>query len=111
RDCLRLPNLCALFVKLVRGDLGEVAASVCHERQLHAEREMGERLELVIATWYHLLALFAAVAQEPRFVAHQNNHRDGVAELCQDLLDEPRVGFVESNVNGGKELIMWWECS
>ena len=111
RDRLRLPNLCALFVKLFRGELGQAAASVCHEGQLDAEREMGERLELVIASWYHLLALFAAVAQEPRFVADQNNHRDAVAELCQDLFDEPRVGFVESDVNGGKQPIMWWECS
>ena len=106
---LRLPNLCALFVKLVRGELGEAAASVCHERELDAEREMGERLELVIASWYHLLALFLAVAQERRIVADQNNHRDAVAELCQDLLDEPRVGFVEADVNGGKQPVMWWE--
>ena len=97
-------------MKLFRGELGQAAASVCHERQLDAEREMGERLELVIAGWYHLLALFAAVAQEPRIVADQNNHWDAVAELCQDLFDEPRVGFVESDVNRGKQPIMWWEC-
>jgi hypothetical protein len=51
-------NLCALFAKLVRGELGEMVASVCHERELDAKREVGERLELVVAGWYDLLALF-----------------------------------------------------
>jgi hypothetical protein len=99
---LCVPNLCALFVKLARGELGEVAASICHERQLDAEREVSERLELVILDWYDLLALFPAVAEERRIVADQDNHGDAVAELRQDLLDKPRVSFVEADVNGGK---------
>ena len=102
---LCLPNLCALFVKLVRGELGEAAASICHERELDAEREMGERLELVVASWYDLLALFPAVAEERRIVADQDNHGDALAELRQDLLDEPRVGLVEADVNGGKRRV------
>jgi hypothetical protein len=55
--------------------------------------------------WYDLLALFAAVAEERRVVANQNKHRDGVAELRQDLLDEPRVGFMETDVNCGKRFV------
>ena len=89
-------------MKLVCGELGEAAASVCHERELDAEGEMGERLELVVASWYDLLALFPAVAEERRIVADHDNHGDALAELRQDLLDEPRVGFVEADVNGGK---------
>jgi hypothetical protein len=69
---------------------------------LHAEREVGERLELVVAGWYDLLTLFPAVAEERRIVADQNNHGDAVAELRQDLLDEPRVDLVEANVDLGK---------
>ena len=106
---LCLPNLCALFVKLVRGELGEAAASICHERELDAEREMGERLELVVASWYDLLALFPAVAEERRIVADQDNHWDALAELRQDLLDEPRVGLVEADVKGGKRPVTRWE--
>ena len=68
---LCVPNLCALFVKLVRGQLGDVAVSVCHERKLDAEREVRERLELVVAGWYDLLALFPVVAEERRIVADQ----------------------------------------
>ena len=89
-------------MKLVRGELGEAAASICHERELDAEREMGERLELVVASWYDLLALFPAVAEERRIVADQDNHGDALAELRQDLLDEPRVGLMEADVKGGK---------
>jgi hypothetical protein len=97
-----LPNLCALFVKLVRSELGEAAASICHERELDAKREMGESLELVVASWYDLLALFPAVAEERRIVADQDNHWDALAELHKDLLDEPRVGLMEADVKGGK---------
>ena len=61
---------------------------------------MGERLELVVAGWYNLLTLFPAVAEERCIVADQNNHRDAIAELRQNLLDEPRVGHVEADVNG-----------
>jgi hypothetical protein len=50
-------------VKLARGQLGEPSTSVCHERELHAKREMSERLELVVAGWYNLLTLFLAVAE------------------------------------------------
>ena len=89
-------------MKLARGQLGEAATSVCHKRELDAEREVGERLELVVAGWYDLLALFPAVAEERRIVADQDNHGDAVAELRQDLLDEPRVGLVEANVDRGK---------
>ena len=88
---LRFPNLCALFVKLASGQLGEAATSVCHKRELHAEREVGERLELMVADWYDLLALFPAVAEQRRIVADQDNHGDAVAELRQHLLDEPCV--------------------
>ena len=49
-----------------------------------------------------MLALFPAVAEERRIVADQDNHGDAVAELRQDLLDKPRVSFVEADVNGGK---------
>src|SRR5882757_5021826 len=93
---LRFPNLCALFVKVARGQFGEAATSVCHERELHAEREVGERLELMVADWYDLLALFPAVAEQRRIVADQDNHGDVVAKLRQDLLDEPRVDLVEA---------------
>ena len=95
-------NLCALFVKLVCGELGEAAASICHERELDAEREVGERLELVVASWYDLLALFPAVAEERRIVADHDNHGDALAELRKDLFDEPRVGLMEADVKGGK---------
>jgi hypothetical protein len=73
---------------------------------LDAEREMGERLELMVASWYDLLALFPAVAEERRIVADHDNHGDALAEFRQDLLDEPRVGFVEGNVNGGKRCVL-----
>jgi hypothetical protein len=92
-------------VKLVRGELGEVAASVGHERELNAECEVGERLELVIAGSYDLLALLPAVAEERRIVADQDNHGDALAELRQNLLDQPRVGHVEADINGGKRLV------
>jgi hypothetical protein len=36
---------------------------------LDTEREVGERLELVIPGWYDLLALFRAIAEERRIVA------------------------------------------
>ena len=55
------------------------------------EREVGERFELVVAGCYHLLTPFTAVAEQRCIIAHQNNHRDAVAELREDLLDEPRV--------------------
>ena len=67
-----------------------------------SEREVGERLELVVASWYDLLALFPAVAEERRIVADQNNHGNAVAELDQDLLDEPRIDLVEANVDLAK---------
>ena len=89
-------------MKLARGQLGEAVASVCHKCELDAEREVGERLELVVASWYDLLALFPAVAEERRIVADQNNHGNAVAELCQDLLDEPRVSRVETDVDLAK---------
>jgi hypothetical protein len=98
-------NLFALFIKLGRGQVGELPASVCHERQLDAEREVAERLELVVVRWYDLLTVFPAVAEERRIITDQNNHRDPVAELRQDLLDEPRVGLMETDVNCGKRFI------
>src|SRR5262249_29415238 len=100
-----LVNLRALFMKLTCGQVGEAAASVCHQRELHAEREMAERLELVVPRWYDLLALLAAVAEERRVVADQDNHRDAVAELPQKLLDEPRVGLMEADVDCGKRFV------
>jgi hypothetical protein len=103
--CLCLPNRRALFLKLVRGELGEAAVSVCHERKLDAEREVGERLELVVAGCYDLLALFPAVGEERRIVADQDNHGDALAKLRQDLLDEPRVGLVEADINCGKRFV------
>src|SRR4029077_15686180 len=103
---LCLPNLYALFVRLVRGELGEAAASICHKRELDAEREMGERLKLVVASWYDLLALFPAVAEERRIVADPDNHWDAPPQLRQDLLDKPRVGPVEADVNGGKRCVL-----
>jgi hypothetical protein len=102
---LYLSDLCALFVKLARSQLGEASASVCHQGELDAEREMGKCLELVVAGWYDLLALFPAVAEERRIVADQDNYRDAVAELRQDLLDEPRVALVEADVSGGKRFV------
>ena len=102
---LCLPNLCALLVKLIRGELGEASAPVCHERELNAECEVGERLELVVTGWYDVLALFSAIGEERRIVAYQDNHRDAVAELRQNLLDEPRIGHVEADINGGKRLV------
>jgi hypothetical protein len=66
---LCLPHLCPFSAKLARGQVGETSASVCHEGELDAQREMGERLELVVAGWYDLLALFPAVAEERRVVA------------------------------------------
>ena len=49
-----------------------------------------------------MLALFPAVAEQRRIVADQDNHGHAVAELRQDLLDEPRVDLVEANVDLGK---------
>jgi hypothetical protein len=92
-------------VKLVRGQLGQATAFVCHERKLDAEREVGERLELMVAGWYDLLTLFPAVAEERCFVADQNNHGNAIAKLRQDLLDEPRVGLVEADINCGKRFV------
>ena len=77
-------------MKLVRSQLGDVAASVCHERELDAEREVGERLELVVTGWYDA-ALFPVAAEERRIVANHDNHWDTSAELCQNLVDNPRV--------------------
>ena len=102
---LCLSNLCALFVKLVRGELGKPPASVRHECELDAKREVSERLELVVASWYDLLALFPAVAKEHRTVPHYHNHGDAFTELRQDLFDQPSVGFVKADVNGGKRLV------
>ncbi len=99
---LYFPDLCALFMKFARGQLSEVATSVCHKRELDAEREVGERLQLVVARWYDLLALSPAVAEERRIVADQNNHGNAVAELDQDLLNELRVDLVEANVDLAK---------
>jgi hypothetical protein len=98
-----LPNLYALLVKFVRSQLAEASTSVCHERELDAEREVAERLKLMVAGRYDLLALFPAVAKERRVVADQDNHGDALAELRQDLFDKPRVGHVESDINGGKQ--------
>ncbi len=89
-------------MKLARGQLGEAAASVCNERELDAERKVGERLEFVVAGWYDLLTLFPAAAEKRRIVADQDNDGDVVSELRQDLLDEPRVDLVEANVDLGK---------
>ena len=89
-------------MKLARGQLGEATPSVCHKRELDAEREVGERLELVVAGWYDLITLFPAVAEERRIVADQDHHGDAVTELREDLLDEPRVGLVEANIDRGK---------
>src|SRR5207342_3674716 len=89
--------------------LGEAAASVCHESELDAEREVSERLEFVVTGWYYLFALFPAVGKERRIVADQDNHGDAVAQLRQDLLDKPRVGHVEADVNGGKRPVTRWE--
>jgi hypothetical protein len=102
---LRFPNLCALFVKLVSGQVGEPTASVCHQRELDAEREVAERLKLMVAGWYDLLTLFPALAKEHRIVTDQDSHRNIVAELRQNLLDEPRVGFMEANINCGKRFV------
>src|ERR1700748_1241732 len=98
--------MCAFFVKLARGQLSEVAPSVCHERELNAERQMGERLELVVAGWYDFGVLFPAVVKERRIVAAQNAHGDAVTELRQDLIEEPRVGPVEADIEGGKRLAL-----
>jgi len=72
---------------------------------LDAEREIGERLELVIAGWYHLLALFRAIAEERRIVRDQNNHGNAVAKLRQDLLDEPCVRLMEGDIDGRKRFV------
>ena len=53
----------------------------------------------MVAGWYDLLTLFPAAAEKRRIVADQDNHGDVVAELRQDLLDEPRVDLVEANVD------------
>ena len=63
----------------------------------------------MVTSGYHLLALFPAVAEERRIVADQDNHGNTLAELCQDLLDEPRVGLVEAEVNRRKRPVTWWE--
>jgi hypothetical protein len=94
-----LANLCAFFVKLVRGQLGESASSVCHEGELDSEPEMRERFELVVTGWYDLFPLFPAIGKKNRIVPDQYNHGNAVAELRQDLLDEPRVGLMEADVN------------
>src|SRR5215475_14918842 len=104
-----LPNLCALFVKLARGQFADASTSVCHDRELDAEREVAERLQLVVVRCSHLLALFATVKKERCIVADQDNHGDAVAKLCQDLLNEPRVGHVEADVHRGKQSVTWWK--
>ena len=101
----------ALFVKLARGQLGELAASICQQRELDAEREMGERLELVIAGRYDLLALCPAFEEERRIIAGQDNHGDAFAALRQDLLDEPRVGLMEADVHSSKRFVTWREVT
>jgi hypothetical protein len=67
---------------------------------------VAERFELMVTGWYDLLALFSAVKKERRIVADQDNHWDAVAELRQELLDEPRVGFMEAEINGAKQPVM-----
>src|SRR6516162_541322 len=66
---------------------------------------MTKRLKLVVVRWYDLLELLSVVAQEGRIVADQNNHWNTVAELRQDLFDEPRVGVVEAGVNCSKRFV------
>ena len=58
--------------------------------------------ELVVAGWYDLLTLFRTIAEQRCIVAHQDNDGDALAELRQDLLDEPRVGLVKADVDAGK---------
>ena len=89
-------------MKLARGQLGELAASICQQRELDAEREMGERLELLIASRYDLLALCPAFEEERRIIAGQDNHGALSPELRQDLLDEQRVGLMEADVHSSK---------
>jgi hypothetical protein len=72
---------------------------------LDAEREVRERLELVVAGWYDLLALFPVAAEERRIVANRDNHWDTPAELRQNLVDNPRVSHVEADVNGRKRTV------
>ena len=102
-------NLCALFVKLARRQLGEAAASICHESQLNAKREVSEGLEIVVMGWYDTFALFAAVRKEHCIIAGQDNHRDAITELRQDLLDETCIGQVETDINGGKWPVTRWK--
>src|SRR5215831_5914143 len=66
---------------------------------------MGERLELVVAGSDDLFTLFPAVAEECCIVANQNNRGNAVAELRQNLLDDPGVGLVEADVNCRKRFI------
>ena len=100
-----VPNLYALFVKFAGGQFCKVAASICHEGELDAKREMSERLKLVVPGWYDLLALFAAVAQERCIVSDQNNHGHFVAKLRQNLLDQSRIGLVEGDVDAGERFV------
>ncbi|MFL6598100.1 MAG: hypothetical protein ACJ8KF_09100 [Chthoniobacterales bacterium] len=72
---------------------------------MDAEREVGERLELVVAGWYDLLTLFRTIAEERCIVAHQDNGGDAPAELREDLLDEPCIRLMEGDVDGGKRFV------
>lgn len=69
---------------------------------MDAEREMGERLKLVVTGRYDLLALFLAIAEERRIVAGQDYYWDALPEVFQELLNETCVGLVEADVNGSK---------
>ena len=66
---------------------------------------MAERLELMISGGDDLLTLFPAIAEERCIVADQNDHGNTVAELRQDLLNESRIGLVETEVNCGKRFV------
>ena len=52
-----------------------------------------------------LLTLFPAIAEKRCIVADENNHGNTVAELRQDLLDEPCVDLMEARVNCGKRFV------
>ena len=69
---------------------------------MDAEREMGERLKLVVTGRYDLLVLFPAIAEERRIVAGEDYYGDAVPEVFQELLNESCVGLVEADVNGSK---------
>jgi len=73
---------------------------------LNAEREVCERLDLVVAGGYHLLALLPAIAQERGIIADNDNHRNAPAELRQFLFDQAGVTLMETHVNGGQRPIV-----